>query len=608
MVLKKSILKNKNMLLFKKISFSLIFIVFSLTLFAQQPSWTDYYKRQNMYPENEFLMGFVSGINTTDEESGKLKSIYESLAKDKLIQSIQVEIESNNSLNISNVNGKSDEEFLSKSVSFSSANVSGLSTQSFYNRKKKEVFAIAYVNRKELAFFYRNLIKSGQENIKQKLVEGRHYIKKNDKENALRSFYEAMPSLNSIDEARVLLIALNRKMYADINMDEINKLKVDLINEINSLAKPSDLNLSESAYFVAYGIFLQLGNVDDALFVDNFTFENTGLKSTFTEKWDDELSSALVKVGNYKIDKTENLENSIIIKGNYWNEAELIKVNASAIRYKKVIAASKGSIPINWLNTENIEYMPLEIKKMEFLKNYKLELVEVPKSIKLGMHTVKPIKVKVINIVSNTEVVGIPINILNKENSKKLCSSPSNQFGVSTCFLPSIKTEKPILNLEISVDLCDYLNIEEKSIFYSIAINNNPVETLMLNIKTEKPTIFINSEERNQGKNISIKTLEPSVKQVLAQKGYNFVDQAKNADLIINIKANTTSASKYQGIYFSYLDANISIIETSSGEEIYKTHLDQIKGGGNDFEKAGKKAYITAAKQIKETFLNNNFK
>ena len=70
---------------------------FSIASLAQKPAWTDYYNRQNMYPENEFLVGFVSGVNNTDEDAGKLKSVYESMAKDKVIQSIQVEIETNNS-------------------------------------------------------------------------------------------------------------------------------------------------------------------------------------------------------------------------------------------------------------------------------------------------------------------------------------------------------------------------------------------------------------------------------------------------------------------------------------------------------------------------------
>jgi len=229
---------------------------------------------------NSWLV-FVSGGNTNDEDPGKVKSVYEAMAKDQVLQSIQVEIETNNSLNISNKNGKSDEEFLSKSVSFSKANISGLTTQSYYDRKKNEVYAIATVNKKELAFYYRNLIKSGKEDIVQKLAEGRKYVKKGSKENALKSFYGAMPVLSNIDEARTLLIALNRKMFADIDMDEINNLKLELIGEIDALLEPNDLNLSESAYFVAYGISLQLGEIDKVLYTDNFTYENTGLSSYF---------------------------------------------------------------------------------------------------------------------------------------------------------------------------------------------------------------------------------------------------------------------------------------------------------------------------------------
>jgi hypothetical protein len=221
-------------------------------------------------------VGFVSGINSEDEDAGKLKSVYETMAKDKLIQGIQVEIESNNKMNVSNTNGKSTEEFLSKSVSFSKANVSGLNTRSFYDRKKKEVFAIAFVNKKELAYFYYNSISSGIENINQKLVEGKKYSKKGKKEDALRSFYECMPIFQKMDEARVLLIALNRKMYADVNNDEINRLKNEQIEEIDKLLQPDNLTLSQSAYFVAYGLFLQLSKLEQAIFVDKFTYENTG--------------------------------------------------------------------------------------------------------------------------------------------------------------------------------------------------------------------------------------------------------------------------------------------------------------------------------------------
>lgn len=588
----------------KKTLLITIAFLFSVAAMAQKPEWADYYKRQQMYPDNEFLVGFISGTNNEDKDAAKLKTTYETMAKDKLIQGIQVEIESNNKMLITNENGKSSEEFLSKSVSFSKANVSGLNTQSFYDRKKKEVYAIAFVNKKELAYYYFNQIESGKGQIEQKLAEGRKYAKKGNKEEALRSFYEAMPFLNKIDEARVLLIALNRKMYADINTDEINKLKLDLINEIDLLIKPSDLNLSESAYFVAYGLFLQLGEINETLFLESFTFENTGLNSIFSEKWNNEFSAALVKAGDYEIGKASRKE-KLTVQGNYWKEGGYIKLNASVIKDKQIIAVSKGSIPLAWLKGENIDFVPGQVKKMEALANTSLKLKDAPKVIKLGSASTQAIKMEVLN--GGKPMHGIAVAISNLNNGEKLCSSKTNDFGISHSYLPPINTNKPMLRLEAGIDLAEYLDIDKNSLYFTIASGQNPVRAVAIDIITQKPTIFVRSEEKIQYYDVQIKTLEPTVKELLSEKSYNFVDKEADADFVINIKANTTTGTYYQGIYFAYLDANVSVVDASSGEEIYKTHLDQLKGGGANYKKAAKKAYALGAEKLKEMLEDSFF-
>jgi len=594
------------MCMIKKINIVIAILGFSFGAIAQQPAWTDYYNRQNTYPENEFLVGFVSGGNTNDEDPGKVKSVYEAMAKDQVLQSIQVEIETNNSLNISNKNGKSDEEFLSKSVSFSKANISGLTTQSYYDRKKNEVYAIATVNKKELAFYYRNLIKSGKEDIVQKLAEGRKYVKKGSKENALKSFYGAMPVLSNIDEARTLLIALNRKMFADIDMDEINNLKLELIGEIDALLEPNDLNLSESAYFVAYGISLQLGEIDKVLYTDNFTYENTGLSSIFSEKWNQEFKSALVSTGNYNVKAGTGGGNDLIAYGNYWKEGEFLKINASVTKHEKLIAVSKGSVPLSWIDKENIKYLPEQIKKIKALEGYQLFVKKAPEVIKLGIPLSSPIEIELLKNSTAERVLmeGIPVKVINIETGEILCTSLTSELGISQCYLPSIRTENPILRLEASIDLAEYLNILKSSIYYAIASEQNPVIPISIDLATEKPTVFIVSKEMIQSKPMDISTLEPIVKETLADKGYNFVDNETDADFIININANTTTGSQYEGIYFAFLDINISVVDASNDEEMYSTHLDQIKGGGSDYKKAGKKAYMLEAEKLRENVSN----
>jgi len=584
-----------------------IITIFSVELYAQKPDWTDYYERQEMYPESEYLVGFISGFNKNEEESGDLKLKYEMLAKDKLVQSIQVAIETNNSLDISNINGNSNEAFLSKSVSFSKANVNGLKAYSYYDRKKKEVFAIAFANIKELTFYYRNLISSGKTEIKQKLSEGKKYAEKGNKEDALRSFYEAMPILKNIDEARVLLIALNRKMYSDIDIDEINKLKVDLINQIDKLIKPEELSLSETAYFAAYGLFLQLGINSQQFYMSDMSFENTGLKSKFSEKWNHEFSAALVKAGKYNVSDRKSY-NQLVVNGNYWKEGKFLKLNISVWDADKIVAVSKASILILKLEKENIDYIPLQIKKMKSLATFTLHLVNAPEVIKVGTPSLSPM---IINVSSNTEglskpIQNFPVMVTAVESDVDLCKAKTNENGMAECFLPPIETSKKNIAVQVSLDIESYFNVEKNSLYYGIAKIQNPLKPIIENIEVAKPTIYVESYEKLYGKTIDIKTLEPAVKGVFAEKSYNFVDNKDLADMIVKINANTTTATAYQGIRFAYLDINISIIETSSGEELIKTHFDQIKGGGANQLKAAKKAYMLGAEKVKE-YINSNF-
>lgn len=588
---------------------TLILVLTSITLLAQKPAWTDYYKRMDMYPDNEYITGFVSGVASNNEDPGKVKSVYESMAKDKVIQSIQVEIETNNSLIISNTNGKSNEGFVSNSVSMAKAEVNGLVTQSYYDRRKKEVFAIATVNKKELAFFYRNRIKSSREDIGQLLVQGREYVKKGKKEMALKSFYQAMPLLQNIDEARTLLIALNRKMYADIDMDEVNRLNLEVNNEITNLVVPKELTLSEAAYFVAYGLYLQLGDITGEINLDDFSFENTGLVSPFSKKLKQEFASSLVDAGNYRIGSDKGYAKSLLVTGNYWKEGDFIKLSASAYQHGKLIAASKGSVPLSWLVQESVDYIPEQIILMKKLSGVRLSLQSAPEAIKLGMPVEKPVEILMTgeSPSGNNLLEGYPVVITNSKTNDELCSSITGSTGIAMCYLPEIESGNSTIGLLASINIADYLNISKDDIYYTIACFQNPVNTIEINIATQKPTIFIQSSEKLFGKQMDIPTLEPVVKETLAGYGYNFVSDKANADYLIVIDANTTTGTEYDGIKFAYLDVNMSVVVSLDKEEVIKIHLDQIKGGGINDLKAGKKAYLSGSDALRERLQTSLF-
>ncbi len=578
-----------------------------LNTIAQKPAWTDYYNRSEMFPDNEYLIGFMSGENTNDEEPGKLKSKFEILAKNKLIQSIQVQVESNTSLNISNVNGKSDEELLSKSVSFSRVNVSGLVTKSYYDRKKKEVYAIAFANKKELLHYYRNLIKSGIQNVRQKLGEGKKYAKSGKKESALKSYYEAMPYLTSIDEARVLLIALNRRIYSEVNNDEILQLNQELNDEISKLLDPGNLTISEAAYFVAYGLYLQTNEIKNEFYLSELTFENTGLKSDFSDSWNKEISSSLIEIGEYR-QRTDigGLTNCLLIGGNYWIEDEMIKISTFARLDDKLIASSKGSLPLFVLKNNGVDHIPYQIHQLKTLNGYSIEVIDFPGEITSGVTSDKPvsIRVSVDRSEQGSSITGFPLIVCNLDNNEILSKGVTNN-GEADCYIGRTELQSEILRAAVIPDLASFLDIDYNSEYYLIAQKENPVIPVNINIMVTKPEIFISGKEMIDGKAMEIKFLEPIVKKILSENGYGFVDNPDNADFKVEITSDAVSGGQYQGIYFSYLDVNISVKDQKGDQEIYKNSINQLKGGGSNRLKAAKKAYSVSEKKIENILLES---
>lgn len=569
---------------------------------AQQPAWVDYAERASLYPESDYLTGFVSGYNTNDEDPGELMNKYEELAKSKVVQSLQVSIETNNSLNISNVNGKSGEEFVSKSISFSSATITGLKTERYYDPKKKAVYAFSFVSKKELAYYNRKLIGSNLEKIKQKLTEGQKYLGINDKQNALKSFYEGMPLLTEAEQANWLMMAINREQFVLNDLKEIRKYKLELNQEISRLQHSEKLDLNEAAYFVAYGLYLQLGKSDLPFVLALNTYENTGLKSALSEKWNTALKNALVKAGQYTFTLQHNLlKDPVLIKGNYWEEGNQIRMHVTAEENNQLVAAAEGNISVDWLKRENIDYRPPQFELADNLKYLRLEKVSGPEILKAGKQSDLPFRLKV-NVLTNEGRLTnrqIPV-VFTTRKGEVLQRTESDGEGEVNCYL--ISENLPLGKQEIlgQVDLERYADLDTNTNYYSLLMRSNPVTPLVFNVDVVPVNYWLSSKESINRSQAGIKTIEPALKNALSGKGYHLVDQQSVADYSILINAANTTGDNVQGIYFSYVDATLSIVDNSTGDEIFKTSVDQVKGAGSNSQKAAKKALVTTADLLRE--------
>jgi hypothetical protein len=115
--------------------------------------------------------------------------------------------------------------------------------------------------------------------------------------------------------------------------------------------------------------------------------------------------------------------------------------------------------------------------------------------------------------------------------------------------------------------------------------------------------VYVKSKETNFAQ--PVKLFEPKLKAALSQRGCSYTDNPGKADWLLTIDAATRKGSEVEGIYFSYLDATISLIEQRTGKEIYNNNFTDLKGGGLNYETAGRKAYDASLQHITDEIMRN---
>jgi hypothetical protein len=108
--------------------------------------------------------------------------------------------------------------------------------------------------------------------------------------------------------------------------------------------------------------------------------------------------------------------------------------------------------------------------------------------------------------------------------------------------------------------------------------------------------VYIQSQETNFGATVHL--LEPKLKAELSKQGCSFTPMREKADWLLTINAATRRGSELDGIYFAFLDATITLVEKKTNKEIYANNFTDLKGGGVDYERAGRKAYDSGLQKI----------
>lgn len=110
-------------------------------------------------------------------------------------------------------------------------------------------------------------------------------------------------------------------------------------------------------------------------------------------------------------------------------------------------------------------------------------------------------------------------------------------------------------------------------------------------LKVKRPIVYMTTAEKSFGLNKNSPQISNRLKNLLANSGFEFTTNKKEADLWVDVLCDSEKGSISGSIYITYLTGTIKVSALREGKEIYATAFDRIKGYGLDYEKSSQDAY-----------------
>lgn len=353
---------------------SLLFCISAV--FAQRtkaPKWLDFDKRASIFPSSRYVVGFSSDRYSEGVDRKELEKTLQESSRTELVESILVNIRSMTTSNIVTRNEETLMTFRRTSVSLTNIELQGLKTETYFDDKNNEAFVISYADKTKISELYSNKVSTNKARIEQNLNNAKEYLAQNDKQNALKSYYSCNPIFREVEQAQTLIITFEgvKSDAPHLFFDSINNYKLQVNKGIKSLQSSKDLSLDDIAYLIAMGLKFQSDSIESEIRLNNFTFQDSKMASSFSKRFTRSLESKLtanklqVKIHEASMIDNSNRDEYCRMTGTYWEEGENIKIIASIRNATtgKTLASSEASLSKKWLTDNGIDYKPTNYNK-----------------------------------------------------------------------------------------------------------------------------------------------------------------------------------------------------------------------------------------------------
>jgi hypothetical protein len=560
----------------------------TISLKAQEPAWLDPVSRATKWPEEKFLTAFATEVvDKKQSETDALQQLNE-VIKGQLSDAILVSINAQTEMNITVDNAATDQKLERRSASASDVDLVGLQLDSYFDKRKRSLYAFGYVSIDELAKYNRDIIFKNDNQISQ---NNNRFNASSNKTEKIDLTIEKL--LSEIQRSVRLLTALGLSHGSDVS--SLQKTANENQQRLDGLFKSRPVLLEHISQRLTNELLLSIPTGSQSDLKEGRIPYNTSEVSS-------EFSNALAKQLKNKLSEDSRLTFSATGKGEMngsflQNETETT-FNAQLTNSKsQVIAVSEFAVATAAIETKGLALLP---PNFEMIPNLETIQINAPQkfSIKPSEYVAKP-------IIIDCSLNGQPVTNLNLSIALEL-DGKKNTYPVVTD-----ENGKVAFNLDesmvlagenylarIALNLVDYLSISKGNEYLKYIRSNQTLPEKAIDLEVLAPTVYIESKEEGINGILNVKVLEPAVKGGLSELRYAFTDDLASADYKLTIEALARKGQAGDIATLTFVDATISLVNRVNGKEIYKNSFFNVKGVGANFDVAQANAFQKAKSQL----------
>ncbi|MCE2733497.1 MAG: LPP20 family lipoprotein [Cyclobacteriaceae bacterium] len=178
----------------------------------------------------------------------------------------------------------------------------------------------------------------------------------------------------------------------------------------------------------------------------------------------------------------------------------------------------------------------------------------------------------------------------------------TNENGQAKILITKIDSRDLEQKVGVKINV-DALSGTASSQVYSLIAKTFKVPSAVVVMKVQRPVVYLKMDEKSLGNNKNNFQITNKLKNLLANSGFEFTSNLKQADLVLDVNADTEKGSVNGSIHITYLTGLIKVALAKEDKVIYSTTLDRIKGYGLDFERSSQDAYNRSLETLeKERF------